>query len=443
MSDLLQIGASAARAYGAALRTVGENVANADDPNYVRRTLTLREAASAGAASPLYAARVNADGVSIGGVARQADPIIDGALRSAQTELGRASVRSDWLTRAEDALGDSSTAVGTRLTAFFDAGTRLAASPLSPERRIDMLAAAGSAVDGINDTAARLAALGADNGSTLTSTLTPLNAALTDLAAINARLRGAVPGSAGQAQLLDRRDAALTTLADMAPIDVTFGPQGMASVAVGGVMVVDGITANAVTAITRAGDLASLSVTGSATSATVSGGSIGGLASAGARIAALATDLDTLAADFATAINGFQANGRTPANAAGAPLLSGASAATLTLLTMDPAAIAAADAAGQANGNLNAIARLRGAGGAESGWTTMVHTLATQLNTARADSDASAAIADQAASRRDALSGVDLDREASEMLRLQQAYDAAARVLQVARETMQSILNIF
>ncbi len=29
------------------------------------------------------------------------------------------------------------------------------------------------------------------------------------------------------------------------------------------------------------------------------------------------------------------------------------------------------------------------------------------------------------------------------MLRLQQAYDATARVLQVARDTIQSILNIF
>ena len=38
---------------------------------------------------------------------------------------------------------------------------------------------------------------------------------------------------------------------------------------------------------------------------------------------------------------------------------------------------------------------------------------------------------------------LDLDREAAEMMRLQAAYDAAARVIQVARETMQSILAIF
>ena len=44
---------------------------------------------------------------------------------------------------------------------------------------------------------------------------------------------------------------------------------------------------------------------------------------------------------------------------------------------------------------------------------------------------------------RDSLSSVDLDKEAADLLRFQQAYDASARIIQVARETMQSILAIF
>ncbi|WP_369795540.1 flagellar basal body rod C-terminal domain-containing protein [Synechococcus sp. GFB01] len=41
------------------------------------------------------------------------------------------------------------------------------------------------------------------------------------------------------------------------------------------------------------------------------------------------------------------------------------------------------------------------------------------------------------------MSGVDLDREAADLIRLQQAYEASARVIQVARDTMQTILNVF
>ena len=35
-----------------------------------------------------------------------------------------------------------------------------------------------------------------------------------------------------------------------------------------------------------------------------------------------------------------------------------------------------------------------------------------------------------------------LDREAAELLRYQRAYDASARIIQVARETMQTILDV-
>ncbi|KAB2856838.1 MAG: hypothetical protein F9K41_05455, partial [Sphingopyxis terrae] len=35
----------------------------------------------------------------------------------------------------------------------------------------------------------------------------------------------------------------------------------------------------------------------------------------------------------------------------------------------------------------------------------------------------------------------DLDREAADLLRFQQAYSAAARTIQVARDTMQALLN--
>lgn len=41
MTDLLRIGASGVRAYQAALAVTGDNVANADTENYVRRSLSL------------------------------------------------------------------------------------------------------------------------------------------------------------------------------------------------------------------------------------------------------------------------------------------------------------------------------------------------------------------------------------------------------------------
>ncbi|WP_293644556.1 flagellar basal body rod C-terminal domain-containing protein, partial [Sphingopyxis sp. RIFCSPHIGHO2_12_FULL_65_19] len=59
----------------------------------------------------------------------------------------------------------------------------------------------------------------------------------------------------------------------------------------------------------------------------------------------------------------------------------------------------------------------------------------------RAQDAAAATRADASAAARDGVSQVDLDTEAAELLRFQQAYSAAARTIQVARETMQTLLS--
>ena len=41
------------------------------------------------------------------------------------------------------------------------------------------------------------------------------------------------------------------------------------------------------------------------------------------------------------------------------------------------------------------------------------------------------------------VSGVNLDREAADLMRLQQAYNGSARVIQVAKEIMDTIFAIF
>ena len=60
---------------------------------------------------------------------------------------------------------------------------------------------------------------------------------------------------------------------------------------------------------------------------------------------------------------------------------------------------------------------------------------------ARAQDAAATTRRDAASAARSAVSEIDLDREAADLLRFQQAYSAAARTIQVARDTMQALLN--
>jgi flagellar hook-associated protein 1 FlgK len=88
-----------------------------------------------------------------------------------------------------------------------------------------------------------------------------------------------------------------------------------------------------------------------------------------------------------------------------------------------------------------ALGAMRGPGDPESKWSGMLASQAQATASARAQGAAAATRADAASAARSAVSEIDLDREAGDLLRFQQAYSAAARTIQVARETMQTLLN--
>lgn len=98
-------------------------------------------------------------------------------------------------------------------------------------------------------------------------------------------------------------------------------------------------------------------------------------------------------------------------------------------------------------GNANALAMLalrdaKGPAGTigEQG-DLIVNRIAVPLNEARNRLDVATANRDAAAEILNRVSGVDLNVEAAEMLRLQQAYQANSRIIQTARETFDTILN--
>jgi flagellar hook-associated protein 1 FlgK len=440
MSDLINIGLSATRAASASLRMVGENIANADDPAYVRRRVLLTEATMPTRGSPLYKTQVTTGGVEIAGIGRSIDPLVDAALRRAEGSRAETAQRADWLTRLETAIGDGEFGVGARMTDFFAAGTRAVANPNDAAMRLEILNGLARVGEGFAATAQRIDAVDQDMTSAMSEAVATLNNRLESLTSINRDLRAARPGSAAQAQLFDRRDLAIQEIHTLVPTTITFDRYGAATLTVGATALVDGNISQTVTAARGANGGVVLS-TGSGPITLSSGGQFFGMDQAGQTVRQRRTDLDGLAAAFVTDVNQWNSGGVT-ATGPGAPLLAGTDAVSVSLTVNDPAAIAAATPGGNPAGNLLALAALRGDSGGEEQWKLYVSRTAIDLGNARADVTAASLFADRAAAQRDAISGVDLDLEAAEMLRLQQAYGAAARVLQVARDTVQTILDI-
>ena len=167
-----------------------------------------------------------------------------------------------------------------------------------------------------------------------------------------------------------------------------------------------------------------------------------GLVDVATTVADRRSALDGLATDFTAMVNNWSAGGSDANGNAGTNLLAAPAGATsMQALVTDPALVPAATPSGAANGNLLALDAVRSSSKVEDRWSGLVSTNAQMLSSAKAESTAASNWRDTSLASLDEVTGVDLDTEAAEMLRYQQAYSASARIIQVARDSIQALFD--
>ena len=447
MSDLLSIGASGVRAYQTALSTVSENIANTGNAGYTRRTTTLSEVSSVGGG--LNARKsVSGGGVTIAGIGRSADAYRSQAVRAAGTDLAKTETGVTWMSRIETALGNNQ--LGDRLTSFFTSAQKLAADPTSEPARAVMLESAGTAAAAFTATGQALDTAAADLDSTTSQAVQSLNALGTALAKINDGIARTAPGSSTAAQLADQRDQVLEQMSTVTDINTSFDTLGRTTVRLGGatgaVFVAGSESGQASYARNDEGAVQFAITRDNVTSAlSPTGGALAGFAEGAQRIAAARGSLNAIATDFTSKINAVQAQGRDlDGNAGAAMFATGGTPTDISVALADGRGIAAASATGGKRdaSNLSALQGVRSSGGFETRTTTLIAGNAAALEQRKVVADAQGAIRDGAVSALASASGVDLDSEAVDLLRFQQAYQASSRVIQTARDTFQTILDL-
>lgn len=443
MSDLLNIGRAAIQTNARALEIVGSNVANAENPDYVRRSLNIGDTGTYGITTSLYS-KDNATGsVAVKGITRSSDQFLEAATRQTGASRVKGDVLVQWLNQGEIALSNNDIDVGTQLTQLFGIAEELSAVPFEPALRNQFVGEVEASVQRFNQTALNLSSTTNLINGAASQEAEELNTALDELANTNNLLRPARPGTAQHTTLLDRRDAALTVITEKLDVQISFGTNGIADISRNGTSLVALNVVSPVTFVANAGASFDIQIAGTLQAAP-SDGTLSGLHRAQSSLVKLTNDLDSLAVQFANEINGWQANGRTDAGVPGAAIIThSGTAASLSAAGLSADSLALASPAGVANGNILAFVDLRTATGTEQAFEKIVIGQAQNLLSARSESKAATAFDRATREARDKISGVDLDREAADLIRLQQSYEAAARIIQVARETMQSILAIF
>jgi flagellar hook-associated protein 1 FlgK len=442
-SDLITIGRSGAAAARAALDVAAQNIANANSENYSRRSLTLAEVSTTGSVA-YYASNAHA-GVRVEQVRRTDSVWLQNEARRTASDLARADAELSGLRGAENAVEQAG--IYSALVEFEASLGALRADPLSEALRAAVLEQGRAVADTLRLSAGALEASGAQLRFEAQAGVETVNNAAQELARINTALVRTQPGTTGFANLLDRRDAQLAALSAQIGISVSYQPNGVASVRIGdasGPLLVDEASTAPYAMSTNADGTVAFTLGGA--SAGPASGALAGKALALTATRDLGAELDALAVQLVTTVNAAQASGVDPAGAPGQPFFSGTDAASIAVTLASGSGIATAPAGAPAGsretGNLDALRSALANGGPTSAADRMLFTLAGKVGTREVTRDALASLAESASIALLAESGVDLDAEAANLVRYQQAFQASGRVIQTAADIFDTILGI-
>ncbi len=450
-SSLLSIGASGAIAAEVALDITGQNISNASTDGYVRRSANMIEVASPSSWST--ANDISLSGVTVSGITRNANSFLESEARRTASDTARASSAVSGLTNVEVAVENSG--LFTSIGNFQNALSSLNQNPTDSSMRATVIQS-GQTMAGAFQIAARgLSATQTGIQTQVSQGVAQVNTLTTQLAAINTQLSASAGGSSvagntttsDRATLMDQRDSLLNQIGQYSDIATTINSDGSANVNIGGVSgppLVHGVTANTLISTVNSDGTVALAVGNAAV--TLSGGSLSGNQTTLTKLNQVSTDLDSLAASIATTVNAQQAQGANLTGAAGSALFSGTTAGTLAMATTSPSAIATAPLGSAAKSadttNLTALTSAFGTLDPAGTMNNILTDISGTVNGAKTTQSTLQTLSTAAATSLSSQAGVNLNSEAVNLVKFQQAFQASSKVMQVASDVFNSILNL-
>lgn len=442
-SDLLAIAASGVRAARVALDVTAQNIANAGTSGYVRRTVELGELASASAFG--QTGDLSFSGVRVIGMGRNADAFRQAEVRRTGADAARANSELATYQNVEAALEQSG--LFPAMTGFEQALQQLAADPVDPSLRTAALEQARTvartftlADQGLTTVASGLTFAASDG-------VTQVNRLGTELARTNLQLARSTPGTADHVLLLDQRDTLLGQMAGYADIATSFAPDQTVTVRIGGTAGPVLVAGGAIDPLTmaQAAD-GTLSFANGAGAVTLSGGSLAGEAQGLVLVRDSRAQLDSIASVLAGTANAAQAAGAALDGSPGQPLFAGNTAAGLYVALSSGAQLATAPAgAGAGSRDPAGLANLRSALGSANvagQIDALLFGISSAAQGRAITAEALGAIAGSARLALDSQAGVDLDAEAVNLVRFQQAFQASSKAIQIASDLFDTLLAI-
>ena len=442
-SDLLAIARSGTKAARAALHVTAQNIANASSDGFVRRSVSLSEVSAAGGVG--RTGDISLSGVRIDGITRNADLFRQAEVRRTSADAARADAEVNGLENVEAAVEQAGVYDAT--VNFEGSLKQLVSDPTDGSLRAAVIESSRALASSFKVASTSLDAAGKGLRFQAQDDVGQVNLLAGELARVNSRLSRATEASSDQSTLLDQRDNLLQQLGTRIDTTATFAPDKTVEVRIGGSggpVLLSGQTMSPLTMTTASDGTIGFTLGGGAV--TASSGALAGRGQALTQLAATRGKVDAVAASVIVAVNTAQANGVDLNGTAGQPLLSGTGAGDIALAQTDGARIATAPAGSSANsrdtGNIAALRTAIDTADPAGKLDAVLFDISSAVAGRTVTRDALDGIASNAKVALQAQAGVDLDQEAVNLVRYQQAFQASGRVMQVASSLFDTLLNI-
>ena len=450
LNAALSIATGALSAQEAAIETVNNNIANAATPGYTREVVNLSSAGST----------VNGNvsignGVELTGITSVRDQLLNLRIQQQTSDQASASAESNVLSSVETYFSASGSGVGSDLSTFFTSLSALSSAPSNAADRQTVISNASALVDAFHSTAAGLTSTQAGLNAQVSGDVTQINKIAAQIAALNPQVAQQTASGQDGGTLLDQRTQLEQQLSTLTGIAITTTAQGdTVTTGNGTPLVVAGqsfalSTSSGSNGLTQVLDNQGNTVTGQLT-----GGDLGGtLQVRDTTILGLLSSLDSLANGFATAFNAAQSTGYDLAGNPGGALFTvpstvSGSAAAIALRTTNGSAIAASsDASAGSNGNLAVLTAVQNnalaAGLSPTGiYAALVDSVGNSASEAGTQATALQSSLTQLTNQQGAVSGVSVDEESTNLIRYQQAYEAAAEAVTTINSLFSATLGM-
>ncbi|MFK3676392.1 flagellar hook-associated protein FlgK [Microbacterium sp. NPDC090218] len=456
----LNTAASGLAAARRGMDVVGQNIANQKTEGYTRQRVQTSAIAAIAQTGRFSVGAQPGHGVSIDGVARLGDALLDARVRDSLAASGYWSTRAVAATTIEASLAEpTENGLASRLSKFWSGWQDLANTPDSGAAASSILESAKELASQIAGGYRTVAGQWNDARAAADRTVTQVNAAADQIAVLNGEIRDALASGRSANELLDQRSILAQNVARMSGAAATVESDGTMTVRIGGNALVSGSDARHLVlngpATIDAGQRFTVSWESAPDlAASIDGGELGGSlailapAADGGMLAQLASMYDAVATKLADTLNAQHRAGVTSSGQPGGDFFTvpptGSAALGLRVAVTAPSdlALAAPGAGAWDATNADLISQIgRSATSPDALWSDHVTRfgVATAADVQRAKVSDAAAVS--AVGAQQSVAAVDGDEETISLLTYQTAYQAAARVMTAVDEALDVLIN--